>query len=448
LFLETILFTAQTGYKKIKCKEGTMKKLLFISILFITLGIFVFAGGEQEGATGEKEVTITVWDWFYNQEGSQGKIANAVDAAFQEMYPNITVNHESVPHPPYDVYQAAIVGKEGADVLLVHANGQKFTDMGEAFVVLDDYITDMKDQFPAATLADCSPHRDVENGIRGLPMTVQGWVWYYNKELFSEAGLDPENPPTTWDGMLDASQQLKDAGIIPIGFGKGIHAEMMIAGTLDQVLCEDEKRDLLAGDLKFTNDKIVTTFAHFQDLFQAGYMDEEGLSVPLLREKGEEFMAGKSAIFRGFVSDIFNWYEFGEALGAEKLGFISNFYFEPSCHKNVIGAAGGVAYAVPTYSDNVDAAVNYVKFTASAEGANIILRNGGAIPANLNADQSLVANQVGVDIMNKLSDSLVSPTKAFTPTTCWNVLRSHAPLLFTGEITPEEYAQEIEKARD
>jgi len=412
------------------------------------MSALVFAGGKQEKPSAEKKVTITVWDWFYKQEGSQGKIADAIDSAFEAKYSDITVNHESVPHPPYEVYQAAIVGKEGADVLLIHANGQKFTDMGEAFVVLDDYIGGMRDQFPEATLADCSPSRNIGNGIRGLPMTVQGWVWYYNKELFGRAGLDPLNPPTTWDGMLRACEELKNAGITPIGFGKGIHAEMMIAGTLDQVLCEDEKRALLKGDLKFTNYKFVKTFEKFQELFQEGYMDQEGLSVPLLREKGAEFMAGKSAIFRGFISDIFNWYEFGEALGAEKLGFISNFYFDPSCHENVVGAAGGVAYAVPTYSENVEAAVKYVKFTASAEGANIILRNGGAVPANLNADQSLVANQVGVDIMDKLGDSLVSPTKAFTPTTCWNVLRSHAPLLFKGEITPMEYAEEIEKARD
>jgi ABC-type glycerol-3-phosphate transport system substrate-binding protein len=425
-----------------------MKRIAIVAMLFLLIGMYVFAGGEQEQAEAEKEVTITVWDWFYKQEGSQGKIADAIDAAFQEKYPNITVNHESVPHPPYDVYQAAIVGKEGADLMLIHANGQKFTNMGDAFVVLDDYIQDMKDQFPQKTLADCSPNRKIENGIRGLPMTVQGWVWYYNKQLFEEAGLDPENPPLTWDGMLDACEQLKQAGITPIGFGKGIHAEMMIAGTLDQVLCEDEKRALLKGDFKFTNSKVVKTFEKFQNLFDKGYMDPEGLSVPLLREKGEEFMAGKSAIFRGFVSDIFNWWEFGEALGAENLGFVSNFYFDPSCHENVIGAAGGVAYAVPTYSDVQEAAIKYVKFAASAEGANIMLKNGGAIPANLNADQSLVANQVGVNIMNMLEDNLVSPTKAFTPTPCWNVIRSHAPLLFKGDISPQEYAETIENARD
>jgi ABC-type glycerol-3-phosphate transport system substrate-binding protein len=424
------------------------RKRAIAAMLVMLLGVCtgLFAEGGQEAAAGP--VTITVWDWFAGSKGSQGVLAAKLDEAFQKKYPDINVNHESVPHPPYDVYQAAIVGKEGADSILVHANGQNFQDLGEAFVILDDHIEEMRDQFPVATLADCSPERDVSNGIRGLPMTVQGWVWYYNKQLFGQAGVDADNPPTTWDGLLEACAKLEASGTIPVGFGKGIHAEMMIAGTLDQVLSDQEKRGLLSGAFKFTDPKCVVTYEKFADLFQRGYMDPEGLTVPLLREKGEEFMAGKSAIFRGFISDIFNWFEFGQALGAENLGVIPNFYVPPSTHREVVGAAGGVAYAVPLYSDKEEAAVKWVKFTASVEGANLLLKTGGAVPANKEADRSLVANQVGVDIMKLIANKLVPPTKAFTQTAQWNVLRSHAPLMLTGDISPREYGEEIEKARE
>jgi len=413
--------------------------------MLLVVGSGLFAAGGQEAVTGP--VTITVWDWFTGSKGSQGVLADKLDEAFQAKFPNIKVNHESVPHPPYEVYQAALVGKKGADCMLVHANGQNFQDLGEAFVTLDDYIKNIRAQFPVATLADCSPERDVSKGIRGLPMTVQGWVWYYNKKLFKQAGIDAENPPTEWNGFLEACAKLKARGITPVGFGKGIHAEMMIAGTLDQVLSDQEKRSLLNGAFKFTDPKCLTTYGKFADLYKKGYMDPEGLTVPLLREKGEEFMAGKSAIFRGFISDIFNWFEFGQALGPQNLGVIPNFYFEPSTHRGVVGAAGGVGYAVPLYSKNKEAAVEWVKFTAGVEGANLLLKNGGAVPANKSADRSLVANQVGVEIMELVANKLVPPTKAFTQTAQWNVLRSHAPLMLTGDISLREYGEEIEKAR-
>ncbi len=422
----------------------TKRWFLVGALLFLATALcFATGGSEEESAGGE----ITVWDWFKGSSGSQGVLAEALGAAFEERFPDIALNHESVPHPPYEVYQAAIAARSGADAILVHANGQNFQDLGEAFVVLDDHIQDIWDQFPEATLADTAPERDISQGVRGLPVTVQGWVWYYNKALFEEAGLDPENPPTTWDGLISAAEALQAAGITPIGFGQGIHAEMMIAGTLDQVLSESQKRDLLAGDITFEAPIILETFQRFQDLYQAGYIDPEGMTVPLLRDKGEEFMAGESAIFRGFVSDIFNWYEFGEALGAENLGVIPNFYFEGSAHEGVVGAAGGIAYAVPTYSDNQAAAIEWVRFAAGEEGANILLANGGAVPANGQADESLVANQVGVEVMELVANSLVSPTKAFTPTPLWNVIRSHGPLLFSGEITPAEYGATIEQAR-
>ncbi|MCA9906940.1 MAG: extracellular solute-binding protein, partial [Anaerolineae bacterium] len=52
------------------------------------------------------------------------------------------------------------------------------------------------------------------------------WQWgavgiYYNKDLFEQAGLDPESPPTTWSEFLSAVQTLKDAGITPITVGEG-----------------------------------------------------------------------------------------------------------------------------------------------------------------------------------------------------------------------------------
>ena len=425
-------------------------RLVALIVLLPFVAVAAFAGGQGEGrdTKGEEVVEITVWDWWQDSSGAQGAFVEALDAEFERKYPNIRVTHEAVPHPPYDVYNAALVAREGADVILIHANGQNFQDLSDALVRLDPFIEDMRGQFPEATLADTSPERRIENGVFGLPVTVQGWVWYYNKALFQEAGLDPENPPTTWEGFLDAAEQLKAAGIIPVGFGQGIHLEMMIAGTLDQVLSMEEKRGLLTGETTFSHPDILATFDRFQKLFEYGYMDRDGLTVPLLRDMGQKYMRGETAIFRGFVSDIFNWYEFGEALGAENLGVIPNFFFPGSAHRGVVGAAAGVAYAVPTYSKQREAAAEYVKFAASAQGANLLLQNTGGVPANLEADKSLVASPAGNEVLELVGESLVPPTKAFTPTPKWNVLRSHSPLLITGELTPQEFADAIEAARE
>lgn len=419
------------------------RRNLMVSFL-LCLCTVLFAAAQEE----EKKASITVTDWWAESASGQGVYAKAIDKAFTEKYPNIQLQHEGGFETPYDVITAALIAKEGSDVYMMHANGQRFQDLGDGFVVLDDYIQDMFDDFPQSTLADCSPDRDISKGIRGLPVTVQGWLWYYNKELFKQAGLDPENEPDTWESFLETCEALKAAGFIPLGFGKGIHLEWMIAGTLDQVLSLEELRGLLKGSFLFTDPKCINTFAKFRELWKRGYMDAEGLTVPLLMEATNKFMAGGSVIFRGLVSDIACWKDLGDAIGPDNLGMFPNFYFEPSAHRDVIGVAGGVAYAVPKYSKNKEAAIKWVKYTASPEGAEILLRETGGIPATNKADKSKVANQVGEKIMNYVAHKSVPVTKAFTTTPQWNVLRSHAPLMITGELTPEEFGIVLEEARE
>ena len=52
-----------------------------------------------------------------------------------------------------------------------------------------------------------------EGKIYGIPFQRSTPVFYYNKDAFRAAGLDPETPPKTWDEMIEMGKQLvvKDA---------------------------------------------------------------------------------------------------------------------------------------------------------------------------------------------------------------------------------------------
>ncbi|GAA1825536.1 ABC transporter substrate-binding protein [Nesterenkonia flava] len=45
--------------------------------------------------------------------------------------------------------------------------------------------------------------------VGAIPFQRSTIVMYWNKELFEEAGLDPENPPATWDEMVEYAEQIQ-----------------------------------------------------------------------------------------------------------------------------------------------------------------------------------------------------------------------------------------------
>jgi sn-glycerol 3-phosphate transport system substrate-binding protein len=60
----------------------------------------------------------------------------------------------------------------------------------------------------------------VKGTLWPMPFNVSNPVFYYNKKSFTQAGLDPNKPPTTLDGITAASKKLKDSGAVSkAGFG-------------------------------------------------------------------------------------------------------------------------------------------------------------------------------------------------------------------------------------
>ena len=81
----------------------------------------------------------------------------------------------------------------------------------QACVEADDYDT-------SDFLTRVTDYFTVEDTLWPMPFNVSNPVLYYNKALFTQAGLDPETPPTTLDEITTASQKIVDAGAAPHGW--------------------------------------------------------------------------------------------------------------------------------------------------------------------------------------------------------------------------------------
>ena len=78
-------------------------------------------------------------------------------------------------------------------------------------------VADITAQFEALPYAErFNPNvlavaQDADGKVYGVPFAAYGIGLHYNRQLFTEAGLDPDQPPTTWAEVREAAKTIADA---------------------------------------------------------------------------------------------------------------------------------------------------------------------------------------------------------------------------------------------
>jgi multiple sugar transport system substrate-binding protein len=159
-------------------------------------------------ATGQK-VSIEYWQYFYQ---SKQDLVNSLIQDFQQQNPNIEIVHNST--IPYEQFQeklaAAAPAGQGPDVVnLYYGWLGKYTQAG--------YLQELPvDQFAPATLEkDFFPvvqGAKLQGKYWGVPTAVRTLAMFYNKDLLSGAGVDPNKPPTNWEEFVDTALKTTKRG--------------------------------------------------------------------------------------------------------------------------------------------------------------------------------------------------------------------------------------------
>ncbi len=104
----------------------------------------------------------------------------------------------------FEVGTATMMAAEGA----IYPVYQLMADAEEPF--------DPESYLPAVVGYYTSP----EGQLLSMPFNSSTPVLYYNKALFEQAGLDPDQPPSTWPQLVEFAEQLLESGV-PCGFTTG-----------------------------------------------------------------------------------------------------------------------------------------------------------------------------------------------------------------------------------
>jgi multiple sugar transport system substrate-binding protein len=138
---------------------------------------------------------------------------------FQATHPNITVEFQTVPGEElFDKLLAQIAAGNPPDAAYVSdwMTGAFAQEGGLA--PLDEYIAKsnliMLDDYVPAFLESSQ----VDGVQYGLPFTSETTGLFYRVDRFEEAGLDPNNPPKTWDEFQQAAEALTNSAENKYGF--------------------------------------------------------------------------------------------------------------------------------------------------------------------------------------------------------------------------------------
>jgi ABC-type glycerol-3-phosphate transport system substrate-binding protein len=335
------------------------------------------SGGSTTESSGE-EVSgdITVWDNEYEAFPEYTKVAKELDAEFEKLHPEVTIDHVAEPFEGYEaLLQAAFTSREGPDVIQMLPGNFQTLHWAKALEPLNDLISsETQEQMTGWKLV--TPEYAEEGERFGVPIGIGGLVFYYNKKMFKEAGLPETFEPKTWADVMAAGEKLKAAGIQPFTGGnanEGSESTWLWSLGWSTTATPEEATELSKGEISFTDKKVAEAFQPALEMQEAGFYPKDRFAMPFFSEGGERFGKEEGAMAIGLRSVTAYYGEYNEKLGEKNVGM-----FLPPGGYPLVEAE--YAWTIPKFVSNKDAAVAYVDFLASKEGVEALTDKAGLLP--------------------------------------------------------------------
>ena len=233
-------------------------------------------------------------------------------------------------------------------------------------------IGDRIDSLPFAdSLAKAHIEAGTYDGKRYVvPHKVDSSFIFYNKDLFKKAGLDPENPPTTYDGIYQAAKAITGLGDGVYGFSFDGNCAGCLAYTVfpfadagghPPISLDGTKADL-------ANPAMTDILGLYKKLYDDGLVDPSAKTADGTSWQ-EMFIQGKAGIWPNGSYSIPRINEGGEV----RLGLHADRERRRLRHEHVRrrGRAG-----ISSSSDKADAAWDFIAWSLSDEAQKIVVKNG------------------------------------------------------------------------
>jgi raffinose/stachyose/melibiose transport system substrate-binding protein len=211
----------------------------------------------------------------------------------------------------------------------------------------------------------------VGDKIYGVPGELETIGVYYNKDVFSELGLEE---PQNLDDLEAAAAAAKDAGMVAMAAGdkEGWEGGHYLSMALASMAGADEMHSIISGDEPWDSPSVVSAFDLWKGYNDKGYLVESPTSVDYDTAIAQYWSGEAAMIPTGswLVGEIDDNADF-------ESGYIP---FPSSDGQGTFTAGLGSGPFISASTDNDEAALEFVDFLASAEHGAWTVENLHTIP--------------------------------------------------------------------
>lgn len=414
------------------------------------------AAEEETTLTGEapaesRSITIlSMWPEDDEETTANGAIITAMCEKYkEEVDPNFSWEYEYVSSDNLRTKVQTLAASNDLPDIFAYDAGTPLVDLIDAGLVLD--ITQ--------ALEDMDVYDTLDNGattylaaltgtdhIYDLPLGLNIEGFWYNKELFAQAGI--EKAPETWDEMLEDADKLLEAGIQPFATGAAdmwpttrlIHAYAIREMGAD---CMNKAAD---GELAYNSEGFIKAAQMIQDMNLAGYFGEGATTVDQ-NTAADMLLSGQTAmIYNG------SWYTSSlnadtNPAGQDGIGFFS---------VPTVEGGEGILTEYPmncgtilclnskTYDETM---ASFLKFFVSNVGdysmSNFGALKGYVVDETVSADMPSYTKMVAEE-MNKVTGT-ANWFEALMASELSAMAQQNVQSLMNGDMTAEEYCEQLEE---
>jgi multiple sugar transport system substrate-binding protein len=385
-------------------------------------------------------VQIAIWGGGETEAAGSEAWLKAAEAAYSKAHPNVTFTNNLLSTDALlPSYEAAGQAKEGPTIMYLWGGIYTMDAVWKGWIVpISDYVG----------------MDEANHYINKAEATWDGKIWsaawylqpsypiVYSKKAFTEAGLDPESPPQTWDDFLAACDAFKAKQMPLIGFGAKDTwgaGRFLLDSLAQQVTGVGEVLQTVTGETSFTDPQYVAIFRGWKEMVDHGCFPDDVASLDMYT--GQQLVPqGKAGLTFIAGSELASYVE---SIGADNTGLMKLPPTGDGPFKDQLASTSQTLAVTSWASDDQKAiAADFITFLHTPEQLAAYFTATGVPPADDRFDPAAIKDPLVRTLYDWGTQNPAPQFENFVPFDIWfNGFNTAQVQMITGQIsTPEDGA--------